>query len=104
MTDRGGHAPPLRPTEGAYNMRYLVILRDGTILSNTAEAERAVNICRTNAGSSVVTTDWKTIYSNGGLYAGYLAQCQRYGWTVENSREWMEQHRRWLASPVYGRR
>lgn len=86
-------------------MKYMVILRDGSILTNTDDAARAVRICQANAGSSVITTDWKkTVYSNHGLYAGFLAQCQRYGWTVENSREWIAQHKRWLTSPVYGRR
>jgi len=105
MTKRGGHAPPLRLTEGEYSMKYMVILRDGSILTNTDDAARAVRICQANDGSSVITTDWKkTIYSNHGLYAGFLMQCQRYGWTVENDRKQLEQYRNWLKSPVYGRR
>jgi len=85
-------------------MRYLVILRDGTILCNVPEAERALNICRKYVGSYVVTSKWKQIYKNNGMHKGFLAECERYGWTLEDDAEQAEQYYRWLRSPVYGRR
>lgn len=85
-------------------MRYLVILKDGTILCNVAESERALNICRKNVGSYVVTSSWKPLYKNNGMHAGFLKQCVQHGWTLQDDMEQADAYRRWLASPVYGRR
>lgn len=77
-------------------MRYIVIRKDGSILCNVPERDRAISISQHCPGSSIVVT-------NKGLHQGFLIQCARYGWTLENDAKHAEDYNRWLQSPVYGR-
>ena len=86
-------------------MRYLVILKDGTILCNVAEADRAIYICRKYAGSTLTTTAWNLLFRSEQLqkmHTGFALECIRYNWTEQETAEWVEERKRWLRSPIYG--